>query len=1608
MVDYPNNETVTFAPDTLTTPTDDTVSFVDINKQSVDEGVATTRAAKAHYAIGEDSPGVEALRNNIYAGEEGILRRQMAAKEDIAFRQEKLNLINDMVANKATPLSTGEMADIMLLSQTDIETDPDTILEKKFSQAYIRDFTNKAEFKDTEPQEVEEEGDIGSQVIMRKEFAQTVLEDLAQRKKSMGWAETIGMYGETMIPFKSWANTSNAIKDQKFGSYLPGENLRQQIEYLYLLPEKEFKVAFRDAVEDIASSNVLDAETFASAVISFSTSDEYLQNLFGALDVADVATLGLGGLAVKGARKGVDAVSKIAGSLTKGETRKAVSDAVKGLEGIVPDVNKVLTHQGNVEKAADHQAIVRMNDLWSEADPNFRTNQLKTKVASIFDPDTIGDRIGTFSREATDRIVQHAQDTSSAIRQAITTPTIGRLSDEALQAGLTGAKAVARQEFKHLNDAVLDIDYVSRQPSLAGTYEVSVKLAKPDQTLFSSNAQAGYFAREEYKLLDGDYRIVQQGTGFAIDVTRTLDETQDAVRDVMVSTGNTVPSGLATTLLGFMRTADDLVDPFTRGQRKAAQGLANEMHRYGKAVGESIGSLNRKQRNRLGRLWDSDRRYVNPANGEIGRFADTLEGFESNYRTVNNVAPSEAEAKAYFDYVALNDFDWTVRNFGVYRDKARQGVKEYTYSYKVNDPKTGEEVDTPIRNFEGKEIVKLPQYDEEPFTVLLYDEASNEHKMFKSTIMTDEDKALVSSYMDTKGFKPIEVYQALMQRPFSKVTGVDDPVNFLLVKSFQEQRLPWDQLPYKPGGHRVWESKFYVKQPRIDTGMDQAKMYVGDRVVFGFETQAEAAKYSARMEEARKLLGTSELKSYLARNLPFDENQFKSFFEDAIDPTSGDVIKAQFSKTEPFVNVGSGRKTIDDYRTIQYDQNATESNYGNYQLLDKEFTTSRDPDLWTVREGGSESNPTYRLDSAKMLDPLPTLNRSMRNIMSDRAMNDYRITAIEKFSSEFEDVLTVSKDEFLRDPMEYLSNLPLDTKNSNKDKLAAARNAAKAALNFIGTETGLGKNIRWVQDKTANMVYNSLGQGASDFVSDHMLGNVADPTRFMRSVAFHSKLGLFNPVQMFVQGQGLAHVMAVAGVQNAFPAYGTAWYFRRMSLNSNPKVVEAMAENASRLTRQSKEDILESWYELKKTGYSNVEGEVAFKNDVTDPKVYESTVGNFLDKGTVFFKETERMVRLSGWQAAFREFKQANPGKAIGNLERQKILDRADLLSLNMTRASSAAWQSGIFSVPTQFFAFQARLMEQFLSGGFGNSGRLTRSEKARAFLTYSSLYGIPTGVGATTGVWPWYEEIREQMIARGVNMDNGMVDAWHEGMISTMLQAATGTEYNVSQRLGPGGLSIFKEIIDGDKTLNDFVFGASGSITGDILKSIYPVMSSVYDVTRGTGEYKNLAVEDMLDAARNISSVDNATKIVMAWNLGKYISKNNTYIAPTTTFDSIVGAMTGLTPIAIADAFAKGDILKKQADAKKVLGKDVVKNLQKGFQAAKDQDWDSMKSYNARAAAITQMGGFTPQEASQLTQDAVRGQSVLETIDSKWFRQAPKEAKDAMEKNLMSIGKDQ
>src|SRR5690606_598397 len=134
------------------------------------------------------------------------------------------------------------------------------------------------------------------------------------------------------------------------------------------------------------------------------------------------------------------------------------------------------------------------------------------------------------------------------------------------------------------------------------------------------------------------------------------------------------------------------------------------------------------------------------------------------------------------------------------------------------------------------------------------------------------------------------------------------------------------------------------------------------------------------------------------------------------------------------------------------------------------------------------------------------------------------------------------------------------------------------------------------------------------------------------------------------------------------------------------------------------------------------------------------------DKGRFFFKEGNMWHRGTAFATSFLRWRAENPTKMLNAAEMQKIVDRADLYYINMSRASNNDILSGsLLSVPAQFMTFHKNVAEQLLGS------RLTPAEKARVMLMYSTVYGLPVGVGLPAApIWPISEEIRQAVLEQG------------------------------------------------------------------------------------------------------------------------------------------------------------------------------------------------------------------------------------------------------------------
>ena len=819
-------------------------------------------------------------------------------------------------------------------------------------------------------------------------------------------------------------------------------------------------------------------------------------------------------------------------------------------------------------------------------------------------------------------------------------------------------------------------------------------------------------------------------------------------------------------------------------------------------------------------------------------------------------------------------------------------------------------------------------------------------------------------------------------RPIKGDVGVNDIINFIVTPAYDSRRLSYQQIPFRPGGHVAYDYPFFVKQGRAMWAGDR-RVYTGDTTLRPANTLKDAREYALRLDTARRLLqGKDEARftAYVRGNLPDDPTDLKKRFDD------GDL-----DLDAPITVVGRGGRTLDLDHVKNHFGNLEDAYRDPLNLLrdvNKEFAGERNVNVSGVTEKGTEANPLFELQAPRLVDPLTIANRAGANLARNSYLEDYRRIAAEHFVEEFgdSDIFKYSKDFMRNNPVAFLFQRDVfNEKTINGAKLNAAKNFQRAFVQLMGVPTPLQREwMRW-KGKLYDMVYTNVPEKTADLGNDMLVGRINDPVTFARKTAFELKLGLFNPTQLWKQAQTLTIAMAVSP-QHAIPSLFGGMLMRFMTKTTNKDILNWYAKKASYFG-WNKEDFLEAYDHLQRSGLLRVEGEHSWSDDMMDPGIYTTSVGKVLDKGKIFFREGERITRLSAFNTAYREWKAANPGKALDRKAFHEVMRRQDNLTGNMTRASNAAWQnagSGVLSIPTQFYTYQMRMMELMLGK------RLSSGEKARVLLVYSALYGVPTGtVGTALGVWPWYEDIRQAMKERGFEHSDIVLEALHKGIVSTMLHLVTGREYDWGEAYGPSGISIFKDLWTSESAW-DLFLGASGSTFSELLKTTAPLMASLSRVVREPSEGGfELLTEDFIDFARNISSVNNGMKMFYAINQGKYISKKEGYQVDATALDGIFMGIFGFNATDVGDISVMMESNKERKAAVDYATKEMVKYLRRWVD---EDDPETKEEYLKTVSIWMKSADIPPTEFSKILREAMTGkyESLFQSLQWNYWKNAP------------------
>lgn len=1600
---------------------------------NITSDAATVRAEKYDYALGEKSPGATALNQQILTGGEDALRSGLAATKDAEIKSTQLAVLGDLVKGPVTNDAV-ELADSLTFG---VNSSPGTVVEKAYADKLTSDLFFTPKRTDdlaiidmsfgVDPEKTNILLDIARDNIAWAEVVQKEMEDLGIRKEAMGPYNRFGEIIENYIPFTSWYNISDDAQ-------LMGSNLKDQARELMALPIDERQRVLHDRVKEIAAVNINDAITYLNAMYAYGDSDEFWGNAQSFMDIGDVLPIGL---AFKTVRKTTSALAKT----SKVPLAEVLASTGKTQEAAAARIVDIANKERLFFESVDEMAAL---------DPTGGMKDLIYELPSFANPFgfLFGESFRHGAREFADRIAPTVLDIArKTVRGIGNRTTIARLGEAAIAQAVEIATKQARKEFTHVNDAIMDIQHLPSELSPVSNIDsVRVAFGKTSAEVFDDFEQAEYFAKMEYKLKD--YQIENLGEGWQIAVYRDIDETPGSVRDLIIETGNTTPMSFVNSLLGGLRSSTDILPTDVVDANKVMVHGIQEVFHTLRDIAKPIIDLPRASRDKFQRFTSDMRDFVRHEGTKhtTGRQFNTLAEFEEQWVNDFGELPTEAEATAYYSYIRLGEYDYILRNLAIYGSKARQGIREFTITVpnpesrpegvaaRMSDITRSSSVSSP--KFEGRMVTEIPEHKDAGVLIWSPSTGKTEYVLWSEV---DEDiRKSVTEMVD--GNAGIIQIASPYNLPLKESTGVSQIVNFVVTDAYQSNRLSFKQIPFNPGGHKGYDYGNYVKQPKT-MWINKGQIYTGDVTIRPANSSGDAAEYATRLDKARQLLkaetpSKTRVGSYGGREIAAESdddvlNIFREetgdlylqpeeiIFRESVDPIDGrdfdsyvranlpespEELRARFASGElsidnPIVVVRKGRSSLELDSVKSSLGPVTNANLDPLNLfrdVDKEFAGERNLDLNSI-VSGTEENPLFQLHSPRLIDPLEIANRAAANLSRNTYLNDYKVKVANHFVEEFgdKDIFTIPKELLRNNPVAFLSD-PSKIWNKNAPDqrlLAAARNFQRAYADLMGIQSPMSRWWTAEKAKLEDALYDNLSQGKAKWIADNALAQHRDPVTFARKVAFDLKLGLFNPVQLFKQAQTLVHITALTNPKIASQASSVYWHMRMLGRSNQSKEMRNWWASKAKVFGWSKDDFLEAYDHLSRSGLLRVEGEHAWADDMLDPRIYTTTIGKTLDKGRMFFREGERITRIAGFNAAYLEWKAANKGKVFDRRAFQTVMRRQDDLTVNMTRASNAHWQQaggGILSIPTQFFSYQIRLWEQMIGG------RLSWTQKGKAILTYSLLYGFPIGVGGTIGgIYPWYEDLKQSALEHGVKPADGFEELFHKGILGMLTQLVTGEEYDVGASWGPTGLPWIKDILDRDATVQDFILGASGGTFEEIIASTAPLMSSIGGIFSDGGA--PVVGRDFIDFARNISTVNNAAKLYYAMNAMRYESKTGTNISMEWSgWDGFLSGVMGIQPTELNNIGRFMDSAKDRQKHVDFAEKQMIKYIQRGLDS---DDPETRNSYFHMAKQWRVLGDISPLDMTRIYKQAAQGKykSLIDSLNWNFFidNAPPSQAKE-------------
>lgn len=1608
----------------------------------VSSQVAELRSFKAYYGLGDI---LQKSRSDIYDGmvngDEPAMRQQAAATINSRKIQATEDAIQKYAQNKGGALSIGDVDYLHnAIDSMKQQEDPNSIFETAYSREYFRALDRSGErnqstfllqAKDTNPAQTEQAMQAGQMVMSQREFAQKLYDQADDAEQRQGWGGYTWDIAKGFIPgnLDYTYRGINPEVGKLSGGLLLGTNMEEQAKNVMMTPDfKTFTQRAQGMFDQVmSSSGPSAAKTFAHTLMGMSTSDVYLNNV---LPLADYATFGS---AAKGA---VTGVKSALGLGLKQDVNRGVRTMLKAVENAEPSPGNILAATGDNVQAGILKATssLVLNDVEKQSAEALTSDMQAALAQRAAAP-------GRGGQELVNRILESAQNRMTNFLDLVAgVQKVERLPE--MLASETATRVLNEEvkgQFPWMSGRIQDV-LPAFKDRISNTWYKPVVIGDEDGAYFFSRQTAENFAerygldknaikatdkevalgptesiskeevaRREEELArmaddggsipDKPY-IKQQGVGFYIQKNIPIDETTGRIRTLIEDEANRpgsktyTPNNFVNAIAGWFRTPEDTLSLANRQNRLIStvspSAYIDFMQENAKDIRALVGwrNLGNKQR------WNDFSRIIKlgtelpDKNGLRGRFFESPHELEEAYQTHIGRLPDEKEVRAYFAFSDAMEFDRMFRNIAEHRNQLRLGVQSHEIFTLGEDGKARAGSGT----FSAVERNHLPGG---VGNIAIMGNKIGEEKVMSLQHMDTTMRNTIKDGLNDGTIRILEVY-APENKPLKGFGNIGDVrVRYVAARQVEDNPLEWNHIPQRGGGHIVYDYDHYLKQAMIEketVGSQVQHIYTGDKTVAAVGIRALGNDFAKKLNDVRGLIKDGNLvaaQEYTEQHLHVSWPKVRDWFVESRNE-QGQIIRPALNLDEPVMVVPKGKQ-------ISQLDNSLENRYENFfdgtrsgslsRQFQVEFSGQRDAEgLQALVDKGSKANPLYAMEDAAIVDPIAMMNRALTRIVHTNTMDDYKIFAVEHWIAEakpyLEDGATVQ-----HSPFWHFNNPIWKSGAKGSEIVRQLETQQKQILSLVGTPSATDSFLNSAAQKLMDATYNRFGMKGILLDPKTVLPILKDPARFIRSVVFHTTLGMFNLPQFLVQSMNYVNILGIAGPRYAMSGSLAAQLHFWSSINADTKIIAHLDTMASKfrmpgVAEWKPGEFTEARNEMMKTGWGNIGREVSTLDDVASEKLINNLGKDFLDAGGIFFRGGERNARYGAWYTAFKEWRDKNPTAILGDADRADILTRADTLNINMTRASSSMLHQGVLSIPTQFYAYQLRLTELLLSK------RLTNIEKIRLVGANAAMYGIPTGLGVT-GI-PFTDNLRKYALENGyVVGDNFLTSLAMEGIPSSLLALTTGNWYNVADRYGNKGFDQITSVQRTDKSMLDILGGAAYSKLKDAWGSTDGFRAAIMSAFRDDGKFFPVTIEDMSDIFRGISSVNQGMRLAAAVNIGKWMSRKDTYLTDVTPMNAIFQSITGMQSQNVADVTRKTTSLQDQKALYEEAEKQFTQEFQRFAQAHKDNDPDAARKSMIRGLAWLNIAGYPRDKFMSLVSRAAgNNRSLVDSVDWSFYIQ--------------------